>query len=284
MIDVGTTPRPGSTARRAAVRRRVGAARSVRSARLGRRRRRASGGRGRRRRADAGPGRRRTAHDRDAAQEHGHRGNRAASWPEPMLRVALTGGIATGKSYCLQRFEALGAASIDADLLARAGRARRTRRRSRRSSRRFGRDVLLAGRLAGSRRARANRIRRPPRPRRSRIHRPSRDLPPHPRVVREPAGQRRASRSPISRCVFETGHQHDFDRIVVAACEPQEQIRRMIDRNGLSEAEARARLAAQWPIAEKVARAHYVIRTDGGVRGDGSSGSRSLRDSCQLHS
>ena len=64
--------------------------------------------------------------------------------------------------------------------------------------------------------------------------------------------------------VFETGHQHDFDRIVVAACEPQEQIRRMIARNGLSEAEARARLAAQWPIAEKIARASYVIRTDGG--------------------
>ena len=77
--------------------------------------------------------------------------------------------------------------------------------------------------------------------------------------------------------VFETGHQHDFDRIVVTACEPQEQIRRMIDRNGLSESEARARLAAQWPIAEKVARAHYVIRTDGDFRGGGSSGSRSLQ-------
>jgi dephospho-CoA kinase len=36
-----------------------------------------------------------------------------------MLRVALTGGIATGKSYCLQRFAARGAATIDADALAR---------------------------------------------------------------------------------------------------------------------------------------------------------------------
>jgi dephospho-CoA kinase len=36
-----------------------------------------------------------------------------------VLRTGLTGGIATGKSYCLQRFAALGAATIDADVLAR---------------------------------------------------------------------------------------------------------------------------------------------------------------------
>jgi dephospho-CoA kinase len=35
-------------------------------------------------------------------------------------------------------------------------------------------------------------------------------------------------------------------------------------RNGLTETEALARLAAQWPIGEKVARANYVIRTDAG--------------------
>src|SRR5947209_5335555 len=36
-----------------------------------------------------------------------------------MQRVALTGGIATGKSYCLARFAQLGASTIDADALAR---------------------------------------------------------------------------------------------------------------------------------------------------------------------
>jgi dephospho-CoA kinase len=34
-------------------------------------------------------------------------------------------------------------------------------------------------------------------------------------------------------------------------------------RDGLSEPEARARLNAQWPIEEKVARATHVIKTDG---------------------
>jgi dephospho-CoA kinase len=65
--------------------------------------------------------------------------------------------------------------------------------------------------------------------------------------------------------LFETGHTHDFDRVVVVACDPREQLRRIIARDGLSEREARARLDSQWPIEEKEARADYVIKTDGTV-------------------
>ena len=36
-----------------------------------------------------------------------------------MVRAALTGGIATGKSHCLERFVQLGAAVVDADRLSR---------------------------------------------------------------------------------------------------------------------------------------------------------------------
>ena len=178
-----------------------------------------------------------------------------------MVRVALTGGIATGKSYCLHGFEGLGAASIDADLLARQVVARDTPALAAIASR-FGRDVLLPdgslnrsalGRIVfGDQRARS-------------------DLESivHPEIYRHIREWFANLPSSVGVAiadiplVFETGHQHDFDRIVVTACEPQEQIRRMIDRNGLGETEARARLAAQWPIAEKIARAHYVIRTDG---------------------
>jgi dephospho-CoA kinase len=63
--------------------------------------------------------------------------------------------------------------------------------------------------------------------------------------------------------LFETGHQHQFERIIVCACDPAEQVRRIMARDDLPAAEARERLAAQWPIEEKVARADYVIRTDG---------------------
>ena len=64
--------------------------------------------------------------------------------------------------------------------------------------------------------------------------------------------------------LFETGHQHDFDSIVVAACDPGEQVRRMMTRDDLSHEEALARLAAQWPIEEKIKRADRVIWTDRG--------------------
>ncbi len=63
--------------------------------------------------------------------------------------------------------------------------------------------------------------------------------------------------------LYETGHQGDFDRVLVVACPPDEQLRRVMARDGASEADARARLAAQWPIADKVARADDVIWTTG---------------------
>ena len=64
-----------------------------------------------------------------------------------MLRAALTGGIATGKSFCLARFAALGAATIDADVLAREAVAPGSDGLAQ-VVRRFGAGVLLAdGRL-----------------------------------------------------------------------------------------------------------------------------------------
>jgi dephospho-CoA kinase len=179
-----------------------------------------------------------------------------------MLRVALTGGIATGKSYCLGQFEKLGAAVIDADLLARDAVARDTPG-LRAVVARFGQAMLSAdGTLNRAALARV-------------VFTDSRargDLEAivHPEVyqrIREwlanlGSGVRIAIADiPL---LFESGHHHDYDRVVVAACEPLEQVRRMIARNGLTESEALARLAAQWPIGEKVARASYVIRTDAG--------------------
>jgi dephospho-CoA kinase len=49
----------------------------------------------------------------------------------------------------------------------------------------------------------------------------------------------------------------------VVACDPETQVSRIVVRDGLTEQEARQRVAAQIPVAEKTARADYVIRTDG---------------------
>jgi dephospho-CoA kinase len=65
--------------------------------------------------------------------------------------------------------------------------------------------------------------------------------------------------------LFEVNRDRDFDVVIVVAAEPETQIRRVMQRDSLSEPEARQRLAAQLPIDEKIRRADFVIRTDGSI-------------------
>ena len=180
-----------------------------------------------------------------------------------MVRAALTGGIATGKSFCLAAFAALGAATIDADLLAKDAVAPGSPGLSRVAARFGGALVRPDGTLD---RATLGRIVFTDRAARADL-----EAIIHPEVysrIREwsanlPAGTR-VSIADIP-LLFETGQEHQFDTVIVCACEPAEQIRRIQSRDRLREAEARDRLNAQWPIAEKAARADHVIRTDGSM-------------------
>ena len=65
--------------------------------------------------------------------------------------------------------------------------------------------------------------------------------------------------------LYEVGSEHDLNGVVVAACGVETQIARLRSRDGVSDAEARRQVAAQWPLAEKIARADYVIETDLGL-------------------
>jgi len=62
--------------------------------------------------------------------------------------------------------------------------------------------------------------------------------------------------------LYESGHAEDFDRVILTVCPPEMQLARLRER-GLSDSEARQRIAAQWPAEEKARRATFVIRTDG---------------------
>jgi dephospho-CoA kinase len=178
-----------------------------------------------------------------------------------MVKAALTGGIATGKSYCLARFVTLGAAVIDADRLARDAVAPATPGLARVVDR-FGPAVLLAD---GS-------LNRPVLGRIVFVDPAARaDLEGiiHPvvyeRITQWLAGLSSDVRVAIADIplLFETGRRYSFDRVIVCACEPAEQLRRVMARDRLSEADARARIDAQMPLAEKLARADFVVMTDG---------------------
>src|SRR5262249_27219261 len=63
--------------------------------------------------------------------------------------------------------------------------------------------------------------------------------------------------------LYETGRAGEFDAVIVTACEPDRQVLRIMERDRVSEAAARQRIAAQLPLEQKIGRADFVIRTDG---------------------
>lgn len=177
-------------------------------------------------------------------------------------RVALTGGIATGKSTVVAELIREGIPVVDADLLARSAVEPGTPGLAEVVAE-FGRDMLTAdGRLdrkklgavifADTRRRRTL------------------EAIVHPRVreaiegwfarLDDDGGLVGVADIPL---LFETARQRDFDAIVVVACAPSTQRTRLIARDGLSEADAERRIAAQMPLDDKVARADTVVWTDG---------------------
>jgi dephospho-CoA kinase len=181
-----------------------------------------------------------------------------------LLRVALTGGIATGKSYCAARLADLGAPLIDADVLAREAVAPGTSGLAAVEAR-FGRGVFNAdGTL--DRRALA-RIVFPDRTARADL-----EAIVHPFVydrVRDwftalsqrPGGPNVAVA--IIPLLYETGRARDFDRVIVAVCPRALQIERLMARDRISDDEAGSRIDTQWHINEKALLADYVIDTSG---------------------
>jgi dephospho-CoA kinase len=180
----------------------------------------------------------------------------------PMLRVALTGGIATGKSYVLDRLRKRGVPCLDADSLVHGVEAAGTEATAAIAAR-FGSDVLAAD---GS----VDRAKLGPIVFADRAARRELEAIVHPAVYRAIAAGLRAFEL-VGDYVFavvdvpllyETGAETNFDKVIVTACPPEVQLARLLER-GLSEASARQRLAAQWPTDQKVERADFVIRTDG---------------------
>lgn len=60
--------------------------------------------------------------------------------------------------------------------------------------------------------------------------------------------------------LFETGRFLPYiHKIITVTCEEDIQLSRLMDRNGLSEAEAKKRIAAQMPLEKKCEQSHFVI-------------------------
>jgi len=179
-----------------------------------------------------------------------------------MLKAALTGGIATGKSYVLERFRNLGAATLDADALAHGVTAAGTEATALIAAR-FGAGILAPDGAVDRRKLG---------PLVFADDRARKDLEAtvHPAVYRAIQAGTRAFELAGDAAVlvidipllYETGRPAEFDAVICTVCPPAVQLARLRER-GLSEDAARQRLAAQMPAEEKAQRANHVIRTDG---------------------
>ena len=179
-----------------------------------------------------------------------------------MKRVALTGGIATGKSVVRGELERLGVPTIEADTVARdvvspgtPGLAAIVVR--------FGQDVLDESRELDRRKLGAIVFA-------NAEARQDLERIVHPAVktaidawLQSMDRQKHNLAVAVIPLLYETGREHDFDVVVTTACSADEKLRRVMARDGLNELQARQRITAQLSTEEKVRRADYTIWTDG---------------------
>lgn len=180
-----------------------------------------------------------------------------------MLKVGLTGGLACGKTFVGEALASYGCLLIQADelghaVLASGGEAYQE------VVREFG-DGILTGGGEIDRRALALRVFGSP----ESLARLSALV--HPPVMRREeqllAGF--AAREPHGIAVveaailIETGSYKRFNRLILVTCEEEQQVERAMRREGAVEADVRARLRRQMPLAEKRKFADFVIDTSG---------------------
>lgn len=176
----------------------------------------------------------------------------------------LTGGIASGKSVVGARLRARGVPVIDADQLAREAVLPGSQA-LKQIVKTFGEDVLLGdgsldrkklGQLVfadAEKRKALNAI----------VH-PAVSMLTFARA-KELRDEGEALAAYEAALIVENGIADAFRPLVVVAAPDDVQITRMISRDGITEAEARARLSAQMPLAEKIAKADYVIENTGSI-------------------
>jgi dephospho-CoA kinase len=181
-----------------------------------------------------------------------------------MLRLGLTGGIASGKSAVAAMLREMGFAVLDADSLAHKliepGQPAYEE-----VLQEFGPSIIAPGGRVD--RAKLGAIVFNDRAKLDRLNAIV-----HPRVAEVIFSQFEVwRRAGVRDAVFveaallvESGIHKSLDGLVVAWCHPEQQVERLVMR-GLSEAEARRRIAAQLPVEEKLSLATEKIDCTGSL-------------------
>ncbi len=178
-----------------------------------------------------------------------------------MLKVGLTGGIATGKSFVLGVLNKLGCEVLDSDRTARDV-VEPGQPAFEEIVAYFGKQVVTTdGKLD---RAKLGEIVFTDTAKREKLNSIV-----HPRVYEAQArwlaeierGNPQAITIIDAALLIETGSFRRFDKLIVVHCEPEIQLERLMARNNLTREEAVARISSQMPSAEKLKYADFAINT-----------------------
>jgi dephospho-CoA kinase len=190
----------------------------------------------------------------------------------------LTGGIGSGKSSVAALWRRRGLPVLDADELARAVVAPGSDALAE-LARELGADLLRNGQL--DRKELARRVFGQP----ERLRRLEAIT--HPRIMAlraERLAQLAAAGEPLVcseiPLLFEKGLEAELRPVVVVSAPPSVQLQRALLRDGATAAELEARIAAQLPLADKVARADYVIDNQGSIDALAAAADRTLTQVC----
>ena len=179
-----------------------------------------------------------------------------------MLRIALTGGIATGKTFVLKCFSDKGIPTIDADRIAREiVRPELPAWKLIRSE--FGSNFFTNnGELDRKRLAEKIFTDDEARTKLEAITHPYVKI----KISEWFKGLEHGLISKIGIAdiplLFEAKLAEGFDKIIVTTCNPITQLRRLMKRDNLSDTEARDRLRAQLPTESKESQADFIIKTN----------------------
>jgi dephospho-CoA kinase len=183
-----------------------------------------------------------------------------------MLHVGLTGNIASGKSSAAMMFAELGAHIIDADAVAHDLLSSGPEV-CKKIVDAFGPEVLAPGGEI-DRKALGRIVFFNPGKRlllNSLIHPEI-----HAEILRRIFALEQSWQDGIivvdAALMVETGRHTIYDCLIVVTCDPALQIARLMQRDGLDEKDAQARILSQMPIEEKLKIADYTIDASGTLR------------------
>ncbi len=182
-----------------------------------------------------------------------------------MLLVGLTGGIASGKTVVSNRLRDLGAHVIDADDISKAVMVPHTEC-WKKLVESFGKQILKKD-SSIDRKILASVIFDDP------VKRKHLNTIVHPEITKMINLQVKRIKAECPDAIIiieaalliETGTYKEYEKLIVVYSREELQEERMITRDGITRAEARKRIDAQWPIVKKMKVADYLIQNEGSL-------------------